>query len=39
MGSDELAASIYGFKGSFEMIDQAWWRNNAAIITLMRKPA
>ena len=39
MGSDEPAASIYGFKGSFEMIDQAWWCNNVAIITLMRKPA
>ena len=38
LGSNEPIACIYGFKGSFEFIDQAYWDNNHCIISLMRKP-
>lgn len=38
MGSKKPIASIYGFKGNFEFIDQAYWCNNICILTLMRKP-
>ena len=38
LGSDKPIASIYGFKGSFELVDQAWWWNHVNILSLMRKP-
>lgn len=39
LGPDKPIASIYGFKGSFELaVDQAWWWNHVNILSLMRKP-
>ena len=37
MGSDVPVASIYGFQGSFELVDQAWTGNHMCIAALLRK--
>lgn len=37
MGSDKPIASIYGFKGCFDLVDQPWWSNDVGIAALLRK--
>lgn len=37
IGSDRPVASIYGFQGCFDLVDQAWWGDHMCIAALLKK--